>query len=67
MECSNGNGGGDIMGLVSLDNEYHTLLKEYHDSPSGSKKEYELGKKLDELDKKIAEKSSKVEYDWGTD
>ena len=55
------------MGLVSLDNEYHTLLKEYHDSPSGSKKEYELGKKLDELDKKIAEKSSKVEYDWGTD
>ena len=55
------------MGLVSLDNEYHTLLKEYHDSPSGSKKEFELGKKLDELDKEIAKKTIDVEYDWGED
>ena len=55
------------MGLISLDNEYHTLLKEYHNSPSGSLKEFKLGKKLDELDKKIAEEAADVEFDWGTD
>ena len=53
--------------LIEIDNEYHKVLKEYHDSPSGSKKEFELGKKLDELDKEIAKKAINVEYDWGTD
>ncbi len=56
-----------VMGLIELDNEYQTLLKEYHSSPSGSKIEFELGKKLDELDKEIAEKAMDVEYDWGSD
>jgi hypothetical protein len=56
-----------VMGLIELDNEYMTLLKEYHSSPSGSKIEFELGKKLDELDKKIAKEAIDVEYDWGTD
>jgi hypothetical protein len=53
--------------LIEIDNEYHKVLRDYHNSPSGSKKEFELGKKLDELDKKIAEESANVEYDWGTD
>jgi hypothetical protein len=53
--------------LIGLDNEYQTVLRDYHNSPSGSKKEFELGKKLDELDKKIAKEVIDVEYDWGTD
>jgi hypothetical protein len=59
--------GKDMASLIGLDNEYQTVLRDYHNSPSGSKKEFELGKKLDELDKKIAEESANVEYDWGTD
>ena len=55
------------MGLIELDKTYHTLLKEYHNSPSGSLKEFKLSKKLDELDKKIAEEAADVEFDWGTD
>ena len=47
--------------LIELDKTYHEVLKEYHNSPSGSKKEFELGKKLDKLDKEIAEKSVDVE------
>ena len=53
--------------LIELDKTYHEVLKEYHNSPSGSKKEFELGKKLDKLDKEIAEKSVDVEFDWGND
>ena len=53
--------------LIELDKTYHKVLKEYHNSPSGSKKEFELGKKLDKLDKEIAEKSVDVEFDWGND
>ena len=52
------------MGLIELDKTYHEILKEYHDSPSGSLKEFKLGKKLDELDKKIAEEAASVDYDW---
>ena len=55
------------MGLISLDNEYHTLLKEYHNSPSGSLKEFKLGKKLDELDSKISKEIADTEFDWGSD
>ena len=53
------------MGLIELDKTYHETLKEYHNSPSGSLKEFKLGKKLDELDKKIAKKVADVDYDWG--
>ena len=53
--------------LIELDNEYRSVLKDYHNSPSGSKKEFELGKKLDKLDKEIAKKTIDVEYDWGED
>tara|TARA_Y100000004_G_scaffold58315_1_gene64948 strand:- start:199 stop:369 length:171 start_codon:yes stop_codon:yes gene_type:complete len=53
--------------LISLDNEYMNTLKEYNSSPSGSKKEFELGKKLDALDKKIAKEVADVEYDWGSE
>ena len=53
--------------IIKLDKTYHEILKEYHDSPSGSLKEFNLGKKLDELDKEIAEKSKDVEFDWGSD
>mgnify|MGYP003142636362 FL=1 len=56
-----------VMGLIELDNEYKTLLAEYNSSPSGSKIEFELGKKLDELDKKIAKEAIDVEYDWEID
>ena len=45
---------GTNMGLLELDKTYHEVLKEYHDSPSGSLKEFKLGKKLDELDSKIS-------------
>tara|TARA_E500000318_G_scaffold43201_1_gene41142 strand:- start:543 stop:710 length:168 start_codon:yes stop_codon:yes gene_type:complete len=55
------------MGLIELDNEYQTLLKEYNSSPSGSLKEFKIGKKLDVLDKEIAKKAMDVEYDWGSD
>ena len=51
--------------IIELDKTYHEVLKEYHDSPSGSLKEFKLGKKLDELDKKIAVKAVDVDYDWG--
>jgi len=55
------------MGLIELDNEYRKVLNDYNSSPSGSKLEFELGKKLNELDKEIAEKVVDVEYDWGSD
>tara|TARA_R100001086_G_C11679622_1_gene215328 strand:+ start:228 stop:398 length:171 start_codon:yes stop_codon:yes gene_type:complete len=53
--------------IIELDKTYHEVLKEYHDSPSGSLKEFKLGKKLDELDKEIAKKTKDVEFDWGSD
>ena len=53
--------------IIELDKTYHEILKEYHNSPSGSLKEFKLGKKLDELDKEISEKTMDVEYDWGSD
>lgn len=53
--------------LIDIDNEYTKLLKEYHKAPSDSAKEREISKKLDALDRKIAEASAEVEYDWGED
>ena len=58
---------GTNMELLELDKTYHEVLKEYHNSPSGSLKERKASKKLDELDKKIAKKAMDVEYDWGSD
>ena len=58
---------GTNMGIIELDNMYHEVLKEYHNSPSGSLKERKASKKLDELDKEIAKKAMDVEYDWGSD
>lgn len=53
--------------IIELDKTYHEILKEYHNSPSGSLKEFKLGKKLDELDKEISEKTMDIEYDWGNE
>tara|TARA_E500000178_G_C16993975_1_gene742232 strand:- start:173 stop:358 length:186 start_codon:yes stop_codon:yes gene_type:complete len=47
--------------MTGLNGIYRKTLNEYNSSPSGSKKEFELGKKLRELDKKIAEKLPKEE------
>ena len=58
---------GTNMELLELDKTYHEVLKEYHNSPSGSLKEIKASKKLDELDKEIAKKAMDVEYDWGSD
>ena len=58
---------GTNMGLLELDKTYHEVLKEYHDSPSGSLKEFKLGKKLAELDYEINEAAAAVEFDWGSD
>ena len=58
---------GTDMGLLELDKTYHEVLKEYHDSPSGSLKEFKLGKKLDELDSKISKEIADTEFDWGSD
>ena len=55
------------MGLLELDKTYHEVLREYHDSPSGSLKEFKLGKKLDELDNKISKEIADTEFDWGSD
>ena len=53
--------------IIELDKTYHEILKEYHDSPSGSLKEFKLGKKLAELDYEINEAAAAVEFDWGSD
>ena len=53
--------------LTDIDNEYTKLLNEYHKAPSDSAKEREISKKLDVLDRKIAELAAEVEYDWGDD
>ena len=53
--------------IIELDKSYSEILKEYHNSPSGSLKEFQLGKKLDELDKEIAKKAMDIEYDWGNE
>ena len=58
---------GTDMGLLELDKTYHEVLREYHDSPSGSLKEFKLGKKLDELDNKISKEIADTEFDWGSD
>lgn len=53
--------------LTDVDNEYRKLLNEYRKAPSDSAKEREISKKLDVLDRKIAELAAEVEYDWGDD
>jgi len=58
---------GTDMGIIELDNTYSKVLSEYHNSPSGSKKEFELSKKLDKLDKEISKEIADTEFDWGSD